>query len=100
MPVSALSVRLCVHLVLTTPERMRKCAVETSSKEELEAVYDLTRSDDALFFIGGVAPSRGARDDVLLGLLHGTAHHAPAVVVFDASGGRRSESCGGSGPRR
>ena len=33
MPVSALSVRLCVHLVLTTPERMRKCAVETSSKE-------------------------------------------------------------------
>ena len=67
---------------------------------ELEAVYDLTRSDDALFFIGGVAPSRGARDDVLLGLLHGTAHHAPAVVVFDASGGRRSERRGGSGPRR
>ena len=33
MPVSALRVRLCVHLVRTTPERMRKCAVETSSKE-------------------------------------------------------------------
>ena len=68
---------------------------------ELEAVHNLTRGDDALLLVRGVAPARGAlgdAEDVLLGLLHRAAHDAPRVVVFDASG--RSERRGGSGPRR